>query len=238
MRFVACGRSSPCIVNAHSRSRIVRVEHLARVRDAGRGVDALHDRAARRRRARRCRRGSRGDRARVANARHVVVDDHVVVVQVRDRAAAVAVQAERERADHERLEVVHEVAADEVGRVGDLGAQQQPRRLPRAARDDHDARAHLVRVAVDVEVAHAARAACPTGRAAPARRRTRRGSRSARCAARCAAARPDRPSRRSGSRRTRRTRSCCTRAGRRTGPSSRRSARGTGGSRAASRLRS
>ena len=39
-----------------------------------------------------------------------------------------------------------------------LGAQQQARRLERAAGDDDDASArHLVRVAVGVEVAHAAR---------------------------------------------------------------------------------
>ena len=56
-----------------------------------------------------------------------------------------AVQPERERADHERLEVVHEVAADEARRVAELGAQQQARRLERAAREHHVAGGHLVR---------------------------------------------------------------------------------------------
>ena len=228
MRFVTCGRSSPWIVNAHRRSRIGESSISRVCARPGVGVHAFDDRVPAAAVLDDAGRGSRGARARSRSARHVVVDDHVVVVQVRDRPAAVAVQAERERADHVRLEVVHEVPADEPGRVRDLRAQQQPRRLPRAARDDHDPRAHLVRVAVDVEVAHAARGAAARRRAAPARRTTRAGSRSDRCAARCAAARPDRPWRRSGSRRSRRTRSCCTRAGRRTGPSSRPSARGYG----------
>ena len=84
----------------------------------------------------------------------------------------------------------------------DLGAQQQPRCLPRAARDDHDPRAHLVRVAVERRDSARRARVRRRRRAARARRRTRAGSRSDRCAARCAAARPDRPWPRSGSRST------------------------------------
>ena len=115
----------------------LRVEHLARVRDAGRREHRLDDRAA----AAAVLDDARpevGEAVLLRERAHVVVDDHVVVVQVRHRAAAVPVQPERERADHERLEVVHEIAADEIGRVRDLRAQQQARRLPRAARDDDD----------------------------------------------------------------------------------------------------
>ena len=101
----------------------------------------------------------------MADARRVVVDDHVVVVQVRDRAAAVAVQAERERADHERLEVVHEVAADEPRRV---------RRSPSAA-------------AGAASRTRRPRATTYARRAPRARRRRRRGS--ARRVARAAGAR-------------------------------------------------
>ena len=234
---MTCGRSSPWIVNAHRRSRIGD-SSISRVcarpgsvympsmigwppppcstmpgAEVGEPV-LLRVRAA------------------------LVVDDHVIVVQVRDRTAAVTVQAERERADHVGLEVVHEVAADEIRRVRDLRAQQEPRRLPRAARDDHDARASP-RARCRRRRGSARRVPCARSRrAARARRTTRAGSRSGRCAARCAAARPGRPWRRSGSRRSRRTRSCCTRAGRRREPSSRPSARGTGCSRAAARLRS
>ena len=97
-----------------------------------------------------------GESVRLRAGAALRVDDHVVVVQVRDRTAAVAVEPERERADHVRLEVVHEVAADEARRVRDLGSQQEARGLPRTARDHDDARAHLLRVPLGIEVAHAA----------------------------------------------------------------------------------
>ena len=54
----------------------------------------------------------RGHRSRVR--------DHEVVVQVGDAASPFAVHREREDADGERLEVVHEVAPDEPGRVADV----------------------------------------------------------------------------------------------------------------------
>ena len=234
MRFVTCGRSSPCIGERPQPVAHRRVEHLARVREPGRGVDALHDRAARRRRARRCRRGSRGARARFAKARLVVVDDHVVVVQVRDRTAAVAVQAERERADHERLEVVHEVAADEARRVARsrsaAAAAASPTRRPRRSRRARSPRARCRRrrgsarrarcVPVGVEQHALDVRLGPDLAAAGAQRVAQRRDRIALGVDRAAEER-------------RRTRSCCTRAGRRRAPSSRRSARGTGGSRAA-----
>ena len=87
----------------------------------------------------------------------LVVDDHVVVVQVRHRAAAVAVQSERERADHVGLEVVHQVPADKTRRVRDppsaAAAAASPTRPPATITTRG---AHFVRVAVGVEVAHAA----------------------------------------------------------------------------------
>jgi hypothetical protein len=46
-----------------------------------------------------------GKPVRLRMGAHVGVDEHVIVVQVRDRASAVRVKPERERADHERLEV-------------------------------------------------------------------------------------------------------------------------------------
>ena len=66
----------------------------------------------------------------------VVADDEVVVGAV-TAPAPLAVQPEREGADRERLEVVHEVAADEVGRVAEALAQQQPRRLEGAGGEHH-----------------------------------------------------------------------------------------------------
>ena len=75
---------------------------------------------------------------------------------MRDVAALVRVQAEREVTEDDRLDVEHQVAADEVGRVADLAAQQQARRLERAAGDDDGTRADLVRLRVGVEVTHTA----------------------------------------------------------------------------------
>jgi hypothetical protein len=90
------------------------VEHLARVRGARRREHCLDDRAA----ATAVLDDSGpevGESVRLCVRSHVGVDQHVVVVQVRDRASSVRVQPEWERADHERLEVIHEVATDEIG---------------------------------------------------------------------------------------------------------------------------
>ena len=62
-------------------------------------------------------------------------------------AAAMTVQRMVERTDPERLEVEHQVAADEVGRVANPGAQQKPGGFERAARDDHIRAAELVEIA-------------------------------------------------------------------------------------------
>ena len=132
MRLVAWGRSSPCIVNAAMRSRIGE-SSISRVciSPGGRwiasmigcaGAAVLDDAAAEVREARR----------RVAAAARRSSGTIGSSMQVGDRPAAVRVQPEREDAEHERLEVVHEVAADDVG-VADPGAQQQARRLERAA---------------------------------------------------------------------------------------------------------
>ena len=88
-----------------------------------------------------------------------------IVHQVRDRPAAVAVQPVREDAEHERLEVVLQEAADDVG-VAELGPQQQARRLERARGEDHVVGRDLVLDELVVEVPHAARAAGRTRRAA------------------------------------------------------------------------
>ena len=85
--------------------------------------------------------------------RRVVGDDRVVH-QVRHRAAPVAVEAEREHAEHEGLEVEHEVAADDVG-VAEARSQEQPWRLERAAGEDHVPGRHLVLDEVGVEVSDA-----------------------------------------------------------------------------------
>ena len=76
--------------------------------------------------------------SRAAAMRRRVGDDRIVH-QMGHRAAAVRVQPEREDAERERLEVVHEVAADDVG-VADPRAQQQARRLERARAEDDVAR--------------------------------------------------------------------------------------------------
>ena len=77
-----------------------------------------------------------GSPAACAACRGRGVADDGIVHEVGDVAALVRVQAEREVAEDDRLDVEHQVAADEVGRVADLAAQEQARRLERAARDD------------------------------------------------------------------------------------------------------
>ena len=86
------------------------------------------------------------------------VGDDRVVHEMGDGPTPVRVQPEREDAEHVRLEVVHEEAADDVG-VADAGPQQQPRGLERASPEDHVPGRHLPRRAVGVEVSHAARLA-------------------------------------------------------------------------------
>ena len=163
----------------------------------------------------------------------VRVGDHEVVVQVGHAASPFAVQREREDADRERLEVVHEVAADESGRVADVGPQQQPRRLERAGGEHDVCSPHLARdvAAGDVEVADARWPAVRPRRARSPSRTTRAAPRTAPSAAPAEATRSGRPWRGWRSRSRRRTRSCCTQDGRRTAPSSRRSGRGTGAAR-------
>ncbi len=65
-----------------------------------------------------------------------------------------AVQAEREHAEHEGLEVEHEVPADDVG-VAEAAAQKQPGCLERPTGEDHVPGRHLVPDEVGVEVADA-----------------------------------------------------------------------------------
>ena len=84
-----------------------------------------------------------------------VVGNDRVVHEVRDRAAAVRVEPEREDAEHVRLQVVHEEAPDDVG-VADTRAQQQARRLERATGDDDVPGADLAGVAVGADRSHAA----------------------------------------------------------------------------------
>ncbi len=152
------------------RSRIAD-SSISRVREAGRCEHRLDDRAAT---------PTVLDDARtevgkvvlLGEGAHVVVDEHVVVVQVRHRAAAMTVQAVREGADDERLEVVHEVAPDQTRGVRDIRTEQQAWRLPRAGADDDRAGGDFVRVPVGVEIADAACRAGPSCRAGSARRST------------------------------------------------------------------
>jgi len=64
------------------------------------------------------------------------------------------VQPKREEAEHQRLEVEHQEAADDVG-IADTATQQQSRRLERAARQDDETRADLALIERAVEIADA-----------------------------------------------------------------------------------
>jgi hypothetical protein len=100
----------------------LRFEHEARVPFARREVDPLHDRVA----AATVLDDAAAEVRKIMVTREraaVVVDDHVIVVQVGDRASAVRVQAERERTDDERLEVEHQMAADELRRIANAAPQ-------------------------------------------------------------------------------------------------------------------
>ena len=78
-----------------------------------------------------------------------------IVHEVGDVAALVRVQPEREEPEHDRLQVEHQEPADQVRRVADAAAQQEPRGLERAARDHDRVGGHRVLHTVAVEVAHA-----------------------------------------------------------------------------------
>ena len=180
-RFVACGRSSPCIVNATILSRVVESAIERGVVGAGRQEQRLDDRvpvatvlddaAAQVRQTGRPRR-----------RRALGVADDRVVHEVGDVAALVRVQPEREEPEHDRLQVEHEEAADQVRRVPDAAAQQEPRGLERTARDHDRVGGHRALDAVAVEVAHPGAARPPRRRPGSRPRCSRAGARTARAA--------------------------------------------------------
>ena len=113
MRFVAWGRSSPWIVNTHSRRRSALSCIDATCRSPlrvgaglvdGAGPRTVLDHAA----------AQPGEPRRAARRAQLRRVDHEVVVEVGDAAAALAARGLGEDADREGLEVVREVAADGV----------------------------------------------------------------------------------------------------------------------------
>ncbi len=134
-----------------------RVEHQAGVRLAAGEVDAFHDRRA----------GAPvlddaaaevGEPRLVSGRARLVIDAHRVVHEVGDRTTSMGMQLEGEQPEHQRLEVVHQEAADDVG-VPDPRAKEQAWGLERAGAEDDVLGGHLVRRSLGVEVAHAARPA-------------------------------------------------------------------------------
>ena len=134
-----------------------RVHHRPGVPLPGRRVGAFHDRVPGRAVLDDPAPDEREPRLARGGERSIVGHDRIVH-EVGDGPAPVAVEPVREDAEHVGLEVVHQIATDDV-RVAELGAQQESRGFERAGREHDVARRHFVRDEIVVEVPHPTRPA-------------------------------------------------------------------------------